>query len=406
MSTSEVVPANLAPFPTRQSASLMDVVINDQLLSRRIHTVAARVEMNAMYELAELLADGAPALLKRLAQMAIELCGAGSGGISMLEATSDGELFRWNALAGELEKYEGGSTPRDWSPCGQCLKAARPMLYSYPARFFTYFQDVETAIVEGLVIPMYLDAQPIGTIWIISHDERCFDAEDVRIMTSLGNFVSAALRLSANRVVGCTKTAKDGVGAVWAELVRRIAAGDSFALASLINETRPVVFAQALRLLGLRADAEEITMDVYSQVWRKAERYDPERGSVLAWLGNMARSRAIDLLRSRARQQRSSEVLALEFSNTLDLEDEVASSEVRRRINQALEALPSEQRRAIELTYVNGYSVTEAAARLGVPLGTVKSRVRYGLKRLRLLMAAAEVYPSSPRVALPRNLAG
>jgi RNA polymerase sigma-70 factor (ECF subfamily) len=147
-------------------------------------------------------------------------------------------------------------------------------------------------------------------------------------------------------------------------------------------------------------------MDVYSQVWRKAERYDPERGSVLAWLGNMARSRAIDLLRSRARQQRSSEVLALEFSNTLDLEDEVASSEVRRRINQALEALPSEQRRAIELTYVNGYSVTEAAARLGVPLGTVKSRVRYGLKRLRLLMAAAEVYPSSPRVALPRNLAG
>jgi RNA polymerase sigma factor (sigma-70 family) len=372
----------------------MDVVISDQLLSRRIHTVAARVEMNAMYELAELLADGTPVLLKRLAQMAIELCGAGSGGISMIEATSDGELFRWNALAGELEKYEGGSTPRDWSPCGQCLKAARPMLYSYPARFFTYFQDVETAIVEGLVIRMYLDAQPIGTIWVISHDERRFDAEDVRIMTSLGNFVSAALRLSANRVIGSTKTGKDGVGTVWAELVRRIAAGDSFALAALIDETRPVVFAQALRLLSSRADAEEITMDVYSQVWRKAGCYDPTRGSAIAWLGNMARSRAIDLLRSRARQQRSSEVLALEFSNTLDLEDEVASSEVRRQINQALEALPSEQRRAIELTYVNGYSVTEVAARLGVPLGTVKSRVRYGLKRLRLLMAAAEVYPS------------
>jgi RNA polymerase sigma factor (sigma-70 family) len=400
--------AELARFPESQPASLMDVVINDQLLSRSIHTVAARVEMNAMYELAELLADGASALLKRLAEMAIELCEAGSGGISMIEATRDGELFRWNALAGELEKYEGGSTPRDWSPCGQCLKAARPMLYSYPARFFTYFQDVATPIVEGLVIPMYLDSKPIGTIWIISHDERCFDAEDVRIMTSLGNFVSAALRLSANRVIGSTNTRKDGIGAVWSELVRRIAAEDSFALAALIDETRPVVFAQALRLLGLRADAEEITMDVYSQVWRKAGRYDPARGSVLAWLGNMARSRAIDLLRSRARQQRSSEVLALEFSKTLELEDEAASSEVRRRMNLALGALPSEQRRAIEMAYFNGHSMPEVAARLGVPLGTVKSRIRYGLKRLRLLMAAAELYssPSFHKVAPPSKLAG
>jgi RNA polymerase sigma factor (sigma-70 family) len=408
VSTFEVVPSDLSPFPKSQPASLMDVVISDQLLSRRIHTVAARVEMNAMHELAQLLADGAPGLLKRLAQMAIELCDAGSGGISMIEATNDGELFRWNALVGELEKYEGGSTPRDWSPCGQCLKAARPMLYSYPARFFTYFQEVETPIVEGLVIPMYLDSQPIGTIWIISHDERSFDAEDVRIMTSLGNFVSAALRLSANRVIGSTKTGKDGVGAVWAELVCRIAAGDSFALAALIDETRPVVFAQALRLLGLRADAEEVTMDVYSQVWRKAGCYDPARGSVVAWLGNMARSRSIDLLRSRARQQRSSEVLALEFRNSSDLEDETASSEVRRRMNQALDALPSEQRRVIELAYFNGYSVTEVAARLGVPLGTAKSRVRYGLKRLRLLMAAAEVYPSpfSNKVTPPRKLAG
>lgn len=405
MSTSEGGSSNLALI---QSVSLMDVVISDQLLSRRIQTVPARVEMKAMHELAELLADGKSALLKRLAQMAIELCDAGSGGISMIEATSDGELFRWNALAGELEKFEGGSTPRDWSPCGQCLKAARPMLYSYPARFFTYFQKVETPIVEGLVIPMYLDSQPIGTIWIISHDERRFDAEDVRIMTSLGNFVSAALRVSANRIAGCTKTARDGASAVWAELVRRIADGDSFALAALIDETRPVVFAQALRLLGLRADAEEVTMDVYSQVWRNARRYDPERGSILAWLGNMARSRVIDLLRSRARQQRSSDGLSLQFSNTVDLEGEAAGSEVRRRVNQALEALPSEQRRAIELVYFNDYSLTEVATRLEVPLGTVKSRVRYGLKRLRLLMGAAEnyPYPASPKVAPQKQLAG
>jgi hypothetical protein len=101
------------------------------------------------------------------------LCDAGAGGISMLETGDDGrQFFRWQALAGELEAHVGGTTPGDWSPCGECLKAGKPMLYSYPARFFTYFQNVNTIIVEGLVIPMYADGQPIGTIRIVSHDSR------------------------------------------------------------------------------------------------------------------------------------------------------------------------------------------------------------------------------------------
>lgn len=376
--------------------SLEDVVISDHLLSRPIHTVHSRVEINAMYELAELLAQGAPALFKRLAQMAIELCNAGSGGISMLESEHDGgQLFRWRALAGALESYEGGSTPREWSPCGQCLKAAKPMLYLHPARFFTYFQKVDTPIVEGLVIPMYSDRKPIGTIWIVSHvEQRHFDAEDVRIMTSLGAFVSAKLRLSLGTMRLADET-KAGRGVVWGELVRRVAGGDSSALSALMDETKPVVFARALRLLGLRADAEEVTMDVYSQVWRMAGHYDSGRGAVLAWLLNIARSRSIDLLRSRTRQQRCSQTLYAECGSPSSLNRCEASSETARQVHTALEALPSQQRQAIELAYFNGYSMTEVAARLGLPLGTAKSRVRYGLMRLRRLMAATESFKLS-----------
>lgn len=376
-------------------ASLEDVVISDSLLSRPLHTVHSRVEINAMYELAELLAQGAPALLKRLAQMAIELCHAGSGGISMLESHDGGLLFRWRALAGTLERYEGGSTPREWSPCGQCLKAAKPMLYLHPARFFTYFQEVDAPIVEGLVIPMYSNREPIGTIWIVSHDEqRHFDAEDVRIMTSLGAFVSAELQLSlGGRDVA--DEVKAGRAVVWGELVRRVAGGDSSALAALMDETKPVVFARALRLLGLRADAEEITMDVYSQVWRMAGHYNSVRGGVLAWLLNIARSRAIDLLRSRARQQRCSQTLYAECGSASGLNRYEASSETARQVQTALNAIPCEQRQAIELAYLRGYSMTEVAARLGLPLGTAKSRVRYGLMRLRRLMAATESFTLS-----------
>jgi RNA polymerase sigma factor (sigma-70 family) len=348
-----------------------------------------------MYELADLLAQGAPVLLKRLAQMAIELCNAGSGGISMLESGNDGvPLFRWRALAGALERYEGGSTPRDWSPCGQCLSAAKPMLYSYPARFFTYFQEVDTAIVEGLVIPMFAAGQPIGTIWIVSHDEqRRFNAEDVRIMTSLGSFVSAELRVALNRRTGIAGEARAGAPVVWAELVRRVALGDSSALAALIDETKPAVFGSALRLLGLRADAEEVTLDVYSYVWRVARNYEPARGGVLQWLMCMARSRAMDFLRSRARRQRSYEALCFECGSAFDLEGRLANSEAETRVHRAIQALPAEQRHAIEMAYFNGYSMTEIATRLKLPLGTVKSRVRYALIRLRRLLGAAESYP-------------
>lgn len=371
--------------------SLEDVVISGELLLRRVRKVKARAEIAGMHTLANLLPGNSSMILKRLAELAVELCEAGSGGISMLETGEDGEMiFRWRALAGELERYEGGATPRHWSPCGECLKAGKPMLYSYPARFFTYFQDVSTTIVEGLVIPMYSDGLPVGTIWIVAHDEqRNFDAEDVRLMTSLSSFATAALRISMHKKAGLTRDVGPGREVVWREFVRRMAHGDASALEALFDETQPLVFGKALRVLGFSADAEEITADVFSQVWRIAPRYDPGRGGVLAWMLNITRSRALDRLRSRTYHELPLEAaLYVECSSLMDPDTSLACSNRTRHIRQALQTLPFEQCRVIELAYFQGYSMVEIAARLGHPLGTVKSRIRAGLTGLRRIMGS------------------
>ena len=169
------------------------------------------------------------------------------------------------------------------------------------------------------------------------------------------------------------------------KLVGRMAAGQEGALGELYDATSPRVFGLTLRILGDRAAAEEATIDVYTQVWKQTGRYDPAKGTVLAWLLILGRSRAIDILRSRARraEQESS------FAASLDLSDpapgpEQASSEAERarRVRLALRSLPGEQRAALEVVYFGGLSHREAAEALSQPLGTVKTRVRTGLATL------------------------
>ena len=178
------------------SASLQDVLITDELSRRSYRSPDLERENQTLHALARQMAEEPQELLKMVVRMGLELCSAGSAGVSLLETTPAGEeIFRWVALAGRLEPREGGSTPRNWSPCGVCLDCGEPVLFSYPARFFTYFNDVDVPIVEGLVIPFKgFHGKVLGTIWVLAHDERRrFDAEDARIMTSLGSFTAAAL---------------------------------------------------------------------------------------------------------------------------------------------------------------------------------------------------------------------
>jgi RNA polymerase sigma-70 factor (ECF subfamily) len=176
------------------------------------------------------------------------------------------------------------------------------------------------------------------------------------------------------------------------DLLVRSSKGDEAALAELYDATSPQVFGLALRILRERAAAEEATLEVYLQVWRQAARHDPARGSVVAWLLVLARSRSIDLLRAQARhaerRQTLEEIPDLPAPGP-DPETATQDSERARRVRDALARLPAEQRRAIEAAFFEGLTHTEVARALAQPLGTVKTRIRTGLATLRGLLAGA-----------------
>lgn len=169
--------------------------------------------------------------------------------------------------------------------------------------------------------------------------------------------------------------------------LRRMADGQASGLAELYDRHGRAMFSLAFRILRDQQDAEEVVQDVFAQAWRQAARYDTSRGVVVAWLLMMVRSRAIDRLRAR----RGRPTLQEDHPATLrQLSDEappvdlaLLSAEQVGRVRAALEALPAAQRTAIELAFYEGLTHSEVAEQLEQPLGTVKTRIRMGLLRLR-----------------------
>jgi len=176
---------------------------------------------------------------------------------------------------------------------------------------------------------------------------------------------------------------------VWSDLLVRSAAGDQQSFATLYDETSSLVYSLAMRMLSNVEDAEEVTLDVYNQAWRTAKSFDPLRGTVTAWIVTMARSRALDKLRARSSRQRNIDPMPEHYDAPSDgdsPEDQSATAEQRRIVLAALHQLPADQRRALELAYFQGMSHAELAAALGEPLGTVKTRIRQGMIKLRELL--------------------
>jgi RNA polymerase sigma-70 factor, ECF subfamily len=175
----------------------------------------------------------------------------------------------------------------------------------------------------------------------------------------------------------------------WATLVQSIAAGDQLALHALYERAHRLVFTLIMRITANRETAEELTIDVFHDVWRRASRYDPANGTVLGWIMNQTRSRAIDRLRFESRQKRSNgdEMQPL-AEVAADPHNELEQREQRESLRAALAVLTPDERQAIETTFFGGLTHAEAAARMNEPLGTIKTRIRSGLQKLRKKLTA------------------
>jgi RNA polymerase sigma-70 factor (ECF subfamily) len=176
------------------------------------------------------------------------------------------------------------------------------------------------------------------------------------------------------------------------QTLERMARGDADALADLYDRHAARVYSLALRIVRDAGDAEDVVQEVFAQAWRQASRYTASRGAVAAWLLTLARSRAIDRLRARRARpdQQGAEAAATELPDLAPPVDwQYLSAEQIRLVRGALEQLPFLQRVAIELAYFDGLTHVEIAARLEEPLGTVKTRIRSALTKLRESLVGA-----------------
>lgn len=170
----------------------------------------------------------------------------------------------------------------------------------------------------------------------------------------------------------------------------RVAGGDQGAFESLYDEVAGAVHGVALRTLRDRSHAEEVAQEVLLEVWRNAA-YRPDRGSVLTWVLTIAHRRAVDRVRSvRASKERDHRVALRDFADVEAPDDRVVRSLEQAHVRHALKRLGDPQRQALVLAYYGGYSQNEIATLTGVPLGTVKTRIRDGLIRLRAVTGLAE----------------
>ena len=175
------------------------------------------------------------------------------------------------------------------------------------------------------------------------------------------------------------------------ELLKAIAAKDEAALGMLYDRYRAILFGLLMRILNNREEAEDVLQEVFLQVWRKAADFDQNRGRPFTWLVTLARSRGIDRLRTLAARERLAEAGAQGASEqTSDAATDAFKSEQRGLVTNALAQLPDEQKRPIMLAYFDGLTQSEIATRLGAPLGTVKTRMRTGLMKLREMLAGKD----------------
>ena len=173
-----------------------DLFITEALDARPVSPADYRQETLAIQSLASHMADDPDKVLASFVDIALELTGAVSGGLSLYEAEPAPGVFRWHFLRGTLARFEGATTPRDFSPCGVTLDRNGPVLTLHPERVYSWLVDANVSLPEVLLVPLYLAShEPLGTLWVVSQSEGQFVRDHARILTELAAFVGIALRM-------------------------------------------------------------------------------------------------------------------------------------------------------------------------------------------------------------------
>jgi PAS domain S-box-containing protein len=171
---------------------LRSIVSAEALKQRPSRPPDLAAESQAIIALAQSMASSPEGILQKLAETALTLCRAHSAGLSLLEDSDQRKNFHWRAIAGEFSSHLNEGTPRDFGPCGTVLDRNAAQICSHPEVDFPYLLGATPPLEELLLVPFYIRGEAVGMIWVISHDEHRFDSEDLRVITNLGTFASAA----------------------------------------------------------------------------------------------------------------------------------------------------------------------------------------------------------------------
>ncbi len=175
-----------------ESVPIESILCTEELKSRAPRPPDYEKENRALVTLAQALSETPRTILQVLVNTILDVCRAGSAGISLLTKDDGGKRFYWPAIAGKWKEHIGGGTPRDFGPCGDVLDRNTSLLMRRLQRRYTYFEPVKPAVEEALLVPFYVQGKAVGTIWAVAHDDRKFDSEDERVMKSLSQFAASA----------------------------------------------------------------------------------------------------------------------------------------------------------------------------------------------------------------------
>jgi PAS domain S-box-containing protein len=214
---SSTIPENrfgdAVPEDANAPVALESILCTEELMLRPSRAPEFEKENRALIALIQAMVDSPRDILQTLVDTIREMLGCGSSGISLL-SSDGGTRFYWPAISGIWKPHIGGGTPRNFGPCGDVLDRNRPLLFKHVERRYTYFQPVQPAVEEALLVPFYIDGKAAGTVWAVTHDpSRQFDAEDERQLGTLARFASAAyqavLSLDASKQMAAIVSSSD-----------------------------------------------------------------------------------------------------------------------------------------------------------------------------------------------------